>query len=124
MRYAVIEFFANATRYCARFWASDTAITCASRVGAALPDSYKGRDGQACQRNSPRAAPFNGAPDSRFISHPISFGSGDWTVATDMFEATFSEAMKMPDGTSIPPTGKAVKISMATIRKVDKRVYS
>ncbi len=60
---------------------------------------------------------FNGTPDSRITSHPISFGSGDWTVATGVLEATFSEPMKMPDGKSIPPTGKKVKISMATIAK-------
>ncbi|MFS8063338.1 MAG: ester cyclase [Luteimonas sp.] len=43
-----------------------------------------------------------------------SFGSGDWTVATGVLEATFSVAMKMPDGKSIPPTGRQVKMSMAT----------
>jgi SnoaL-like polyketide cyclase len=60
---------------------------------------------------------FNGTPDSRVTSHPISFGSGEWTVATGVLEATFSEPMKLPDGTSIPPTGKKVRISMATIAK-------
>jgi hypothetical protein len=60
---------------------------------------------------------FNGTPDSRITSHPISFGSGDWTVATGVLEATFSEPMKLPDGKSIPPTGKKVKNSMATIAK-------
>jgi hypothetical protein len=60
---------------------------------------------------------FNGTPDSRITSHPISFGSGEWTAATGVIEATFSEPMKLPDGTSIPPTGKAVKMSMATIAK-------
>lgn len=60
---------------------------------------------------------FNGTPDSRITSHPISFGSGDWTAATGVLEATFSEPMKMPDGASIPPTGKKVKMSMVTIAK-------
>lgn len=60
---------------------------------------------------------FNGTPDSRITSHPIAFGADDWTVATGVLEATFSEAMKLPDGTSIPPTGKAVKMSMATIAR-------
>lgn len=60
---------------------------------------------------------FNGTPDSRVTSHPIAFGSGEWTAATGVLEATFSEPMKMPDGTSIPPTGNKVKISMATIAK-------
>jgi len=60
---------------------------------------------------------FNGTPDSRITSHPISFGSGEWTAATGVLEATFSEPMKLPDGKSIPPTGKAVKMSMATIAR-------
>ena len=60
---------------------------------------------------------FNGTPDSRVTSHPIAFGSGDWTVATGVLEATFTEPIQLPDGQSIPPTGNAVKISMATIAK-------
>jgi len=60
---------------------------------------------------------FNGTPDSRITSHPIAFGSGEWTVATGVLEATFSEPMQLPDGNAIPPTGNAVKMSMATIAK-------
>lgn len=63
---------------------------------------------------------FNGTPDSRITSHPIAFGSGDWTAATGVLEATFSEPMKMPDGTAIPPTGKKVKMSMVTIARWKK----
>lgn len=60
---------------------------------------------------------FNGTPDSRITSHPIAFGSGEWTAATGVLEATFSEPMKLADGTAIPPTGRAVKMSMATIAR-------
>lgn len=60
---------------------------------------------------------FNGTPDSRITSHPIAFGSGEWTAATGVLEATFSVPMKLPDGTSIAPTGKKVKMSMATIAR-------
>jgi len=60
---------------------------------------------------------FNGTPDSRITAHPIAFGSGDWTATTGVMEATFSEPMKLPDGTSIPPTGKKIKMPMATISK-------
>lgn len=60
---------------------------------------------------------FNGTPDSRITAHPISFGSNDWTVSTGVLEATFSEPMKLADGKEIPPTGKAVKMSMATLAK-------
>lgn len=37
---------------------------------------------------------FNGTPDSRITSHPIAFGSGEWTAATGVLEATFSEPRK------------------------------
>jgi len=60
---------------------------------------------------------FNGTPDSRITAHPISFGSGEWTATTGVLEATFTEPMKLPDGTSIPPTGKKVKMPMATIAR-------
>jgi len=60
---------------------------------------------------------FNGTPDSRITAHPISFGSGEWTVTTGVMEATFSEAMKLPDGKTIVPTGKKVKMPMATIAR-------
>jgi hypothetical protein len=63
---------------------------------------------------------FNGTPDSRITAHPISFGSGEWTVTTGVMEATFSEAMKLPDGQTIAPTGKKVKMPMATIARWKK----
>ena len=62
---------------------------------------------------------FNGTPDSRISAHPIAFGSGDWTATTGVLEATFSEPMKLPDGNSIPPTGKKIKMPMATIARWD-----
>ncbi len=60
---------------------------------------------------------FNGTPDSRITAHPIAFGSGEWTATTGVLEATFSEPMKLADGKSIAPTGKKVKIPMATIAR-------
>lgn len=60
---------------------------------------------------------FNGTPDSRITAHPIAFGSGDWTATTGVLEATFSEPKTLADGKSIPPTGKKVKIPMATIAR-------
>lgn len=60
---------------------------------------------------------FNGTPDSRVTSHPVSFGSGNWTLATGVLEATFTEPMQLPDGSSIPPTGKKVKLTMATVAR-------
>lgn len=60
---------------------------------------------------------FNGTPDSRITAHPISFESGDWTATTGVLEATFAEPMKLADGKSIAPTGKKVKMPMATIAR-------
>lgn len=57
---------------------------------------------------------------ARITSHPIAFGSGDWTVATGVMEATFSEPMKMPNEKSIPANGKKVKMPIATIAKWKK----
>ncbi len=78
-------------------------------------------DGRTTQGIDPHVADinglFNGTPDSRITAHPIAFGSGEWTVTTGVMEATFSEPMKLPDGKSIAPTGKKVKMPMATIAK-------
>lgn len=55
------------------------------------------------------------APDNRIVTHPVKFGSGDWTAVTGFLEGTFTRPMPLPDGKSIPPTGKAYKLPMATI---------
>ena len=55
------------------------------------------------------------APDIAIKVHPIRFGSGSWTTATGVMTGTFSKPMPLPDGTSIPPTGKRFAITMATI---------
>lgn len=55
------------------------------------------------------------APDTKITSHPIRFGSGEWTAVTGEMEGTFSQPMPMGDGKTIPPTGKKFKVSMATI---------
>ena len=57
---------------------------------------------------------INGTPDSRIAAHPSAFGSGDRTATTGVLQATFSEPMMLPDGNSIPPAGRTVKIPMAT----------
>ena len=60
-------------------------------------------------------AMFVFAPDTRIQVHPIKFGAGDWTSVVGEMEGTFTAPMPLPDGSSIPPTGKAYKITMATI---------
>jgi SnoaL-like polyketide cyclase len=60
-------------------------------------------------------AMFAYAPDTRIQQHPVKFGSGDWTSVIGVMEGTFTKPMPVPNGKPIPPTGKAFKITMATI---------
>jgi hypothetical protein len=60
-------------------------------------------------------AMFVYAPDTRIKKHPVKFGSGEWTAVIGEMEGTFTKPMPLPDGTSIPPTGKAFKLPMCTI---------
>ncbi len=39
--------------------------------------------------------------------YPIQFGSGDWITVVTNATGTFTGEMALPDGTVIPPTGKA-----------------
>src|SRR5690349_4489875 len=57
------------------------------------------------------------APDNRIEEHPVRFGTvdGEWTAVTGWLEGTFTKPMVLADGKSIPPTGKAYRIPMATI---------
>jgi predicted ester cyclase len=60
-------------------------------------------------------AMFVFAPDIAIKTHPIRFGSGAWTAVTGVMTGTFTKPMPLPDGKSIPPTGKRFAIGMATI---------
>ena len=60
------------------------------------------------------------APDNRIVEHPIEFGHGDYTAVTGFLLGTFTKPMPTPDGKSIPPTGKAYKLPMATIAHWNK----
>jgi predicted ester cyclase len=60
-------------------------------------------------------AMFVYAPDTRIKVHPIKIASSEWTAVEGEMEGTFTQPMPMSDGTSIPPTGKAFKLSMVTI---------
>lgn len=55
------------------------------------------------------------APDTAIKTHPIRFGSGEWTAVTGVMTGTFTKPMPTPDGKSIAPTGKAFSLPMATI---------
>lgn len=58
---------------------------------------------------------FSFAPDTRIKVHPIKVAAGEWTAVQGEMEGTFSQPMKLPDGTTIAPTNKAFKLKMVTI---------
>lgn len=60
-------------------------------------------------------AMFVWAPDTRIQEHPVKIAQGDWTAVVGVMEGTFTQPMPIGDGKTIPPTGKAYKIKMATI---------
>jgi hypothetical protein len=55
------------------------------------------------------------APDTRVKEHPVKFGQDMWTSVIGVMEATFSKPMPLGGGKSMPPTGKKLKLQMATI---------
>ena len=55
------------------------------------------------------------APDTKISEHPIRICSGDYTAVTGVMTATFSRPMPTPDGKTVAPTGKSVRLTMATI---------
>ena len=60
-------------------------------------------------------AMFVYAPDTRIQVHPVKFGAGEWTSVIGVMEGTFTKPMPTGDGKSIPPTGKAFKLTMCTV---------
>ena len=42
-----------------------------------------------------------------WLPYPIQFGSGDWITVVTRTTGTFTGEMTLPDGTVVPPTGKA-----------------
>jgi SnoaL-like polyketide cyclase len=55
------------------------------------------------------------APDTRIKEHPVKIASGERTSVIGIMEGTFTKPMPMPDGKSIPPTGKVFKLVMCTV---------
>jgi predicted ester cyclase len=60
-------------------------------------------------------AMFVYAPDIKITEHPIRFGQGEWTAVQGFMTGTFTQPMPIGDGKTIPPTGKAFRLNMATI---------
>jgi hypothetical protein len=51
--------------------------------------------------------------------YPIQFGSGDWITVVTHATGTFTGQMALPDGTVIPPTGKAFDLEFGQTTKWD-----
>jgi ketosteroid isomerase-like protein len=51
--------------------------------------------------------------------YPIQFGSGDWITVVTQATGTFTGEMALPDGTAIPPTGKAFDVEFGQTSKWD-----
>jgi SnoaL-like polyketide cyclase len=59
-------------------------------------------------------------PDIRVHTpYPIQFGSGDWITVVTNVTGTFTVEMTLPDGTVIPPTGKAFDLMFAQTSRWD-----
>jgi hypothetical protein len=51
--------------------------------------------------------------------YPIQFGTGDWITVVTRATGTFTGEMTLPDGTAIPPTGKAFDMEFGQTTKWD-----
>ena len=51
--------------------------------------------------------------------YPVQFGSGDWITVVSRTTGTFTGKMTMPDGTVVPPTGKAFDLDFSQTVKWD-----
>ena len=49
--------------------------------------------------------------------YPVQFGSGDWITVVTRATGTFTGEMTLPDGTVIPPTGKAFDLEFGQTTK-------
>jgi predicted ester cyclase len=54
-------------------------------------------------------------PDLKITEHPIKIANGHWTSVTGRMVGTFSKPMPIGNGKSVPPTGKKLDLTMATI---------
>jgi hypothetical protein len=59
-------------------------------------------------------AMFVWAPDTRIKEHPIKVAQAEWTAVVGVMEGTFTQPMPIGGNKTIPPTGKAFKLQMAT----------
>jgi len=60
---------------------------------------------------------FNTFPDYKIHEHQISFGSGDWTAGLSRATGTFTQPMKLRDGTVVQPTHKSFELKAITLAR-------
>ena len=53
------------------------------------------------------------------LPYPVQFGSGDWITVVTRATGTFTGEMRRPDGTVIPPTGKAFDVEFGQTSRWD-----
>jgi hypothetical protein len=51
--------------------------------------------------------------------YPVQFGAGDWITVITRVTGTFTGEMALPDGTVVPPTGKAFDVEFGQTVKWD-----
>jgi len=51
--------------------------------------------------------------------YPVQFGSGDWITVVSRTTGTFTGVLALPDGTVVPPTGKAFDLDFGQTVKWD-----
>jgi hypothetical protein len=91
-------------------------VTVATDDGAGL--AFRVSDGESASAMQQFLRIF---PDMHVYSdpYPIQFGSGDWITVVTNATGTFTGEMTLPDGTVIPPTGKAFDIEFGQTTKWD-----
>jgi hypothetical protein len=79
------------------------------------PDPIRGREAHAAAMRQM----FSFFPDIHVHCdpYPIQFGSGDWITVVTNVTGTFTGEMTLPDGTVIPPTGKAFDVEFTQTSK-------
>ncbi|WP_306350882.1 ester cyclase [Flavobacterium sp. '19STA2R22 D10 B1'] len=90
-------------------------ISHADNILVTYPDGHQTKEiGTHIDELKPQ---FVFAPDTKITSHPVKFGSGDWTSVIGEMEGTFTKPMPIGNGKFIPPTGKKFKLPMCTVGK-------
>ena len=61
--------------------------------------------------------------DLMIPEHIVGFGYGDWTAGIAIVEGTWVRPITLPDGTALEPTGRTLRLKVATIaRWEDQRI--